>query len=192
MPRLTGSALTRRAAGVRLVALDVDGVLTDGRLYYGDRGEALKVFDVRDGLGIRLLREAGIEVAIVTGRSSPIVATRARELGIERVLQGQDDKFAGLQELMRQTGLAEKACAYMGDDWPDLPALQLVGFAATVADAPDEIKRHVHWVAPSRGGRGAVRDLARLVLRAQGRFDAMLRAALRPGGVVNAAELAHG
>lgn len=180
MALLTGPALKRRAAGVRLVALDVDGVLTDGRLYFGARGEALKAFDVRDGLGVRLLRDAGIEVAIVTGRSSRIVAARARDLGIERVLQGQTDKRAGVQRLIDQCGLDGRACAFMGDDWPDLPALAAVGLAATVADAPEEVRRRVHWVAPSPGGRGAVRDLARLLLRAQGRFDAMLRAALPP------------
>jgi 3-deoxy-D-manno-octulosonate 8-phosphate phosphatase (KDO 8-P phosphatase) len=188
MARMTGSALARRAARVRLVALDVDGVLTDGRLYFGARGEALKAFDVRDGLGIRLLREAGIDVAVVTGRSSRIVAARARDLGIDKVLQGQSDKRAGLRRLLAGAGVSESDCAYMGDDWPDLPVLTAVGLAATVADAPEEVKRRVHWVAPSPGGRGAVRDLAKLVLRAQGRFDALLQAALQPV----AAELAHG
>jgi len=188
MAHLASSALLRRATRVRLVALDVDGVLTDGRLYFGARGEALKAFDVRDGVGIRLLRDVGIEVAILTGRSSRIVAARARDLGIERVLQGQSDKRAGVRRLLRQCGLDERACAFMGDDWPDLPVFAAVGLAATVADAPEEVRRRVHWVAPSPGGRGAVRDLARLVLRAQDRFDAMLRSALRPA----ATELAHG
>ena len=113
-------SLARRAARVRLVGLDVDGVLTDGRLYFGARGESLKAFDVRDGFGLQLLRAAGIELAIVTGRRSPIVATRARDLGIERVLQGQRDKHASLQRLMADTGLSADQCAYMGDDWPDL------------------------------------------------------------------------
>ena len=188
MAGLSTSALARRANGVRFVALDVDGVLTDGRLYFGARGEALKAFDVRDGLGIRLLRDVGIEVAIVTGRSSRIVAARARDLGIHKVLQGQRDKHAGLKRLLAQAAVSERECAYMGDDWPDLPVLAAVGFAATVADAPEEIKRRVHWVAPSPGGRGAVRDLARLVLRAQGRFDSLLRAALQPA----ASEAVHG
>ncbi|SPE25705.1 3-deoxy-D-manno-octulosonate 8-phosphate phosphatase [Burkholderiales bacterium] len=188
MARMTGSALVRRAARVRLVGLDVDGVLTDGRLYFGARGEALKAFDVRDGLGIRLLRDAGIDVAVVTGRSSRIVAARARDLGIDKVMQGQRDKRACLQRLLAQAGVSEGECAYMGDDWPDLPVLTAVGLAATVADAPEEVKRRVHWVAPSPGGRGAVRDLARLVLRAQGRFDALLQSALQPA----ASELAHG
>jgi len=188
MAGLRASALAQRAQRVRLVALDVDGVLTDGRLYFGLRGEALKAFDVRDGLGIKLLRDVGIEVAIVTGRSSRIVAARARDLGIEKVLQGQRDKHACLRRLLADAQVSERQCAYMGDDWPDLPALAAVGLAATVADAPEEIKRQVHWVAPSPGGRGAVRDLAQLLLRAQGHFDRLLRAARRPA----ASELAHG
>ena len=183
MAALSASALTQRATRVRFVALDVDGVLTDGRLYFGARGEALKAFDVRDGLGIRLLFDAGIEVAVLTGRSSRIVAARARDLGIRKVMQGQRDKHAGLRRLLSDAAVSERECAYMGDDWPDLPVLTSVGFAATVADAPEEVKRCVHWVAPSPGGRGAVRDLARVLLRAQGHFDALLRSALRPPGL---------
>jgi 3-deoxy-D-manno-octulosonate 8-phosphate phosphatase (KDO 8-P phosphatase) len=181
MARRTAAAVDRRAAAVRLVALDVDGVLTDGRLYFGARGEALKAFDVRDGLGMRWLQDAGIELALITGRSSGIVAARARELGIRRVMQGQRDKHAGLRRLLAQTGVDALACAYMGDDWPDLPVLHAVGLAATVADAPEEVKRSAHWVAPSPGGRGAVRDLAGLILRAQGRFEALLAASRAPG-----------
>jgi len=190
MPRraakLPAAALARRAARIRLVGLDVDGVLTDGRLYFGARGEALKAFDVRDGLGIQLLRAAGIGVAIITGRSSSIVAARARDLGVTHVLQGQRDKHASLQRLMSAGGLAAAECAYMGDDWPDLAVLGSVGLSATVADAPEEVRRRVHWVAPSAGGRGAVRDLTALLLRAQGRFDAMLEAALQPAPFVAA------
>jgi 3-deoxy-D-manno-octulosonate 8-phosphate phosphatase (KDO 8-P phosphatase) len=183
---LSAAAVARRATRVRLVGLDVDGVLTDGRLYFGARGESLKAFDVRDGLGIQLLRAAGIAVAIVTGRSSAIVAARARDLGVTHVLQGQRDKHASLQRLMSGSGLSAAECAYMGDDWPDLAALGAVGLAATVADAPEEVRRRVHWVAPSSGGRGAVRDLSTLILRAQGRFDAMFEAALQPAPFVAA------
>jgi len=187
MAKLTASALARRAARVRLVALDVDGVLTDGRLYFGPQGEALKAFDVRDGYGIRLLQEAGIEVAIITGRSSPIVDARARDLGITRVLQGQRDKRSSLAAMLADTGVRALECAYMGDDWPDLGALDSAGLAATVADAPPDVRRRVHWVAPSPGGRGAVRDLARLVLRAQGRLDGLLLSAASspPGAAEN-------
>lgn len=164
----------QRAARVRLMVLDVDGVLTDGRLYIGAGGEAFKAFDVRDGHGIKLLQEGGVEVALLTARSSDIVAARARELGIARVLQGQSDKLAGLQQLRAASGCAVEHCGYMGDDWPDLAPLAQAGFAATVADAVDEVKAAAHWVAAAPGGRGAVRQLAAFVLRAQGRFDALL------------------
>jgi len=158
-----------RAARVRLVVLDVDGVLTDGRLYFGADGEALKVFDVRDGHGVRLLREAGVGVALLSSRASPIVARRASELDIAPVLQGERDKLAGLNRLLASTGVAAADCAYMGDDWPDLPVLAQVGFAAAVADAAPEVRRAAHWIAPAAGGRGAVRALAEYVLRCRHR-----------------------
>jgi 3-deoxy-D-manno-octulosonate 8-phosphate phosphatase (KDO 8-P phosphatase) len=174
--------LAARAGKVRLVMLDVDGVLTDGRLYFGPQGEALKVFDVRDGLGIKLMREAGIEVAILSARASEIVEIRARELGIARVLQGQSDKLAGWRHLLEVTQLHADQCAFMGDDWADLPVLAQVGFAATVADATDEVKRVAHWTAAAAGGRGAVRELAGFILRAQGKFDAALARHTRETG----------
>jgi len=165
----------RRAAAVRLLALDVDGVLTDGRLHFGADGETIKVFDVRDGLGIKLLREAGIEVAILSARSSPIVERRARELGIGRVIQGATDKGAGLTALAGAAAVALEHVGYIGDDWPDLAALARAGFAATVADAAPEVRAAAHWVSGAPGGRGAVRELAEFILRAQGRFEAALR-----------------
>ncbi len=163
-----------RAAQVRLVILDVDGVMTDGRLHFGPQGEALKVFDVRDGLGIKLLREAGIGVAILSSRRSEIVDMRARELGITHVLQGEGDKLAGFDRLLGATGAAPAQCAFMADDWPDLKVLARVGLAAAVADAVPEVKRAAHWTASAGGGRGAVRQLAEFILRAQARFDAAL------------------
>lgn len=158
----------QRAARLRLVALDVDGVLTDGRLYYGPQGEALKVFDVRDGHGIKMLLSHGVEVAILSARSSDIVATRARELGIARVLQGRGDKAAAWSELLRDAGVAAEQAGFIGDDLPDLPVLAHAGFAATVADARDEVKNAAHWIAAQSGGRGAVRAFAEFILRAQG------------------------
>ncbi|MGE5336218.1 MAG: KdsC family phosphatase [Gemmatimonadota bacterium] len=163
-----------RAAQVRLVILDVDGVMTDGRLHFGPQGEALKVFDVRDGLGVKLLREAGITVAILSSRRSEIVDARARELGITHVIQGEADKHAGFERLLSATGTTPAQCAFMGDDWPDLKVLARVGLAAAVADAAPEVRRVAHWQAPAAGGRGAVRQLAEFILRAQGRFDAAL------------------
>lgn len=164
----------QRAARVRLLALDVDGVLTDGRLYFGADGEALKVFNVRDGHGIKLLRECGVEVAILSARRSKIVDLRARELGIVHVIQGAADKARQLGELAQSLGVAAGECGFIGDDWPDLAALRSVGFAATVADAAPELRRRVHWTTAAAGGHGAVRELAEFILRAQGRFDAAL------------------
>lgn len=163
-----------RAARVRLMIFDVDGVLTDGRLYFGPDGDTLKAFHARDGHGIKLLQAAGIEVALLTARSSPIVAKRAQELGIARVLQGQADKRAAFAALCADAGRAAQDCGYMGDDWPDLGALAQAGFAAAVGDAAAEVKAVAHWVSSLPGGRGAVRELAEFVLRAQGRFDAAL------------------
>ncbi len=165
---------TARAARVRLMIFDVDGVLTDGRLYFGAQGEALKVFDVRDGHGIVLLREAGIEPAILSARRSDIVDVRARELGIRRVVQGERNKLDAFSRLIADAGVDRTACGFIGDDWPDLPVLRLAGFAATVEDAAAEVKAAAHWIAPARGGRGAVRLLAEFVLRAQNRLDDML------------------
>lgn len=158
----------QRAAQIHLVALDVDGVLTDGRLYYGSQGEALKVFDVRDGHGIKMLLNQGVEVAILSARSSEIVATRARELGIRRVLQGRGDKVAAWRELLADTGVAAEHAGFIGDDLPDLPVLAQAGLAATVADARSEVKNMAHWIAPQPGGRGAVRALAEFILHAKG------------------------
>jgi 3-deoxy-D-manno-octulosonate 8-phosphate phosphatase (KDO 8-P phosphatase) len=158
----------QRAARVRLVALDVDGVLTDGRLYYGPQGEALKVFDVRDGHGIKMLLGHGVDVAILSARSSEVVAVRARELGIAEVLQGRGDKGRAWSELLQRTGVPADEAGFVGDDLPDLPVLVQAGLAATVADARDEVKRVAHWTAPQAGGRGAVRALAEFILRAKG------------------------
>jgi 3-deoxy-D-manno-octulosonate 8-phosphate phosphatase (KDO 8-P phosphatase) len=166
----------QRAARVRLVVLDVDGVLTDGRLYYGADGEALKVFDVRDGHGIKMLGAHGVEVAILSARNSPIVARRARELGVARVLQGRSDKAVGWRELLDETGVDAADAAFVGDDLPDLPVLRQAGFAATVDDARDEVKAAAHWIAPQPGGRAAVRAVAEFILRAQGvDFAGMVR-----------------
>src|SRR5512137_297544 len=123
-PRLAGADAAGRAAGIRVLALDVDGTMTDGTIWIGPGAEAMKGFSVRDGFGLRLLREAGLRLAIVTGRSSEIVATRAAELRFDAVVQGAADKVAALRELAARFGVGLEAIAYMGDDWPDLPALR--------------------------------------------------------------------
>lgn len=166
----TDAALAR-AACVRLMAFDVDGTLTDGGIHISAQGEAFKRFSVRDGLGLVLLRDNGVQVAIVTGRSSAIVAERARELGIEHVMQGVADKAQALRALAGQLRLDLTQCGFMGDDWPDLPAMRLVGFAAAVQDAAPAVREAAHWCAQSAGGHGAARELAEYLLRAQGRLD---------------------
>jgi 3-deoxy-D-manno-octulosonate 8-phosphate phosphatase (KDO 8-P phosphatase) len=162
------------AAAVRLMAFDVDGTLTDGAIHIGPEGEVSKRFSVRDGLGLVLLRQAGIHVALVTGRSSPIVVQRARELQIDTVLQGVADKADAMRGLCARFGIHTAQAGFMGDDWPDLPAMLAVGFAATVADAAPELRRIADWTATAPAGGGAVRELAEHLLRTQGSFDAAL------------------
>ncbi len=164
-----------RAAAVRLLVLDVDGVLTDGRLYFSADGESLKVFDVRDGHGVKLLREAGVEVAILSSRRSAMVQQRAADLGIRHVVQGAADKGPAFAALAASVGAPLAQCGCMGDDWPDLAMLAQAGFAAAVADAAPEVRRVAHWVSQAPGGRGAVRELAEFILRAQGRFEPLLQ-----------------
>jgi 3-deoxy-D-manno-octulosonate 8-phosphate phosphatase (KDO 8-P phosphatase) len=169
--------IRERANAIRLMAFDVDGVLTDGRIYYGHDGETLKAFNTLDGHGIKQLAKAGIEIAIITGRRSGIVATRAAELGIERVHQGVGDKAAVLATLLEQTGVTLDAVGYMGDDWPDLPVLCKARFACAPANAHADVQARVHYVATARGGEGAVREVCDVILRARGGYDALLTAA---------------
>jgi 3-deoxy-D-manno-octulosonate 8-phosphate phosphatase (KDO 8-P phosphatase) len=163
-----------RAAAVRLMAFDVDGTLTAGGLHIGAGGEAFKTFSVRDGLGLVLLRQAGIRIALVTGRSSAIVSERARELGIETVLQGVADKGEAIRRLCVEAGIGIDEAGFMGDDWPDLPAMRMVGFAATVPDAVEEVRAVAHWVASAPAGGGAARELAEHLLRVQGKLEATI------------------
>lgn len=164
----------QRARAVRLAAFDVDGVLTDGRLYYSARGEELKVFDVKDGHGLKMLQAAGVTLAIVTSRSSEAVALRAKNLGIDLVFQGVADKLATVRALNAQLNLSAAETFFMGDDYVDLAVMQHCGFASTVPDAPRELRTLAHYVTEARGGRGAVREVCEFLLRAQGRFDVTL------------------
>jgi 3-deoxy-D-manno-octulosonate 8-phosphate phosphatase (KDO 8-P phosphatase) len=161
-----------RAARVRCAAFDVDGVLTDGRLLLGPTGEEFKVFHVRDGQGLVMLREHGIHLAIITGRASPVVALRMAELGIRHVHQGCRDKLAIFTELLAECKLSPQDAAYMGDDLPDLPTLRAAGLAVTVADAHPALAQHCHFRTRLPGGRGAVRELCDLLLYAQGALSA--------------------
>ncbi len=152
---------------IELLVLDVDGVLTDGRLYFASSGETLKVFHARDGHGIKLLMGGGVEVAAFSGRRSAAVTARMRELKVRHVVQGCDDKVAALLELTRRLKIAPRACACLVDDTPDLPLMAAVGFAAAVADAHPLVRRAAHWISGLGGGTGAVRELCDLILRAR-------------------------
>jgi 3-deoxy-D-manno-octulosonate 8-phosphate phosphatase (KDO 8-P phosphatase) len=161
-----------RARAVRLMAFDVDGVLTDGQLYLADGGAEMKAFHTLDGLGLKLLQSAGVAVALITARQSDVVARRAAELGIANVFQGADDKLAVLESLRLRLGIALAACGYMGDDLPDLPLLTRCGLAATVPEAPEAVRARVHYVSRRPAGRGAARELCEVVLGAQGALEA--------------------
>lgn len=154
---------------IRLLILDVDGVLTDGRLYFSARGEVLKVFHVRDGHGIKLLLTAGVQVAAVSGRRSAAVAARMRELGVPTVVQGCADKVAALHRMTKRLRIDPLNCACMVDDTPDLPLMSAVGLAAAVADAHPVVLSAAHWIAGAPGGRGAVRELCDALLTARAR-----------------------
>ena len=159
--------LAARARAIRLAAFDVDGVLTDGRLLLGPNGEEFKQFHVRDGYGLVMLREAGIILAIITGRSAPVVAQRMAELGIRHVYQGCKDKLAAVNELCALTRVPLAQMCYVGDDVPDVPVLQVVGFGVAVADAHATAAAAARFHTQAPGGRGAVREIADLILRVQ-------------------------
>jgi 3-deoxy-D-manno-octulosonate 8-phosphate phosphatase (KDO 8-P phosphatase) len=160
-------AVLERARRIRLLVLDVDGVLTDGRLYLSASGEEFKVFHVRDGSGIVAVRRAGIEVAIISGRDCGAVVRRAEELGIRHVRQGVADKGADLDALLGELGIAADEAACVGDDTPDAPLLQRAGLAIGVADAHPALLAAAHWVTQAKGGRGAVREVCDLLLSAR-------------------------
>lgn len=164
----------QKAAQIRLLALDVDGVLTDGRLYFAEDGQELKTFDTQDGHGIKMLMQAGVQVAIITGRNTQLVARRAKNLGVKHLMQGREDKLVALRELTTELGVALEHIAYVGDDWPDLPALRAAGLGVAVANAHQELRTHADYTTRLEGGRGAVREVCDLILKAQGRYDAAL------------------
>lgn len=168
-----------KARQVRLLALDVDGVMTDGRLYFDQSGQEIKAFSSRDGMGIKALQRSGIPVALITGRQSPMVKQRAHELGIKLVFQGANDKLQALQAVLDASGLCAEQICYAGDDWIDLPVLSRVGFSVTVADADQIVREQVDWVSAEAGGMGAVRALCNLILAAQGKLDSVMQEYLR-------------
>jgi 3-deoxy-D-manno-octulosonate 8-phosphate phosphatase (KDO 8-P phosphatase) len=166
--------LVARAAKVKLMIFDVDGVLTDGSLGYGADGELVKTFNVHDGLGIKLLQESGVKTAIISARITAITAARARDLGIDFVHQGGHDKLPPFRALLAQLGLTEEQVGFIGDDVVDLPILSRVGFAVSVPNGRPEVHARAHHVTDAAGGRGAVREVCEFLLRAQGNYDKVM------------------
>lgn len=165
------TSLKEKAKKVEIFLLDVDGVLTDGRIVYGPSDMELKFFDVKDGHGIKLLQRAGVKVGIITGRSSSVVSRRASELGIEMVYQSQHDKVLALEKILQETGSLAENVAYVGDDIVDVPIMRRVGFSASVSDAVKEAREVADYVSRSPGGRGAVREIIELILRHKGEWE---------------------
>ena len=163
-----------RARKIRVAVFDVDGVLTDGALYYTDAGEEMKAFSVHDGHGMRMLRESGVAAAIISSRSSGALEARARNLGIELLFQGVADKLAAFSELLGRCDVGAEACAYVGDDLVDLPVMKRCGLAVAVPDAPARVLRQAHYVTRARGGHGAAREFCEILLHAQGSLAARL------------------
>ncbi|MBS0320129.1 MAG: HAD hydrolase family protein [Proteobacteria bacterium] len=166
--------LLLRLRAVRLLCCDVDGVLTDGRIFVADDGRESKAFHVGDGIGIGMLQRAGIAVAWISGSSAPAIRHRAERLAVAHVLTGSDDKLPGWQRLLRQLDLGPQACAHIGDDLPDLPLLRACGVAFTVPHAPPRVHAASDYVTRAAGGRGAVREVCELILMARGELDAAI------------------
>ncbi len=163
-----------RAARVRLMIFDVDGILTDGSLHFSADGEVMKTFNVLDGHGIKLLQQAGIATAIISARQSPIVLKRATDLGVQHVFQDAHDKRTIFEALLGKTGMTADECGFVGDDVIDLPILSRVGFAASVPNGHAEVRKRVHYVTTAQGGRGAARELCDFILHAQNKYEAAL------------------
>lgn len=168
------STVIKAAQKIKLILLDVDGVLTDGRLYYGNNGEELKAFDIQDGLGIKLLQKGDIEVGIITGRSSMLLTRRTEELGIELVVQGREDKLTALNEILEGRAIDLEEIAFVGDDLPDLAVIRRVGLGITPTNGNHIVASQALWQTKKGGGQGAVREVAELILNAQGKLEALL------------------
>ena len=171
--------LTSRAKLIRLMAFDVDGVMTDGGLYFSDSGEEFKRFNSQDGHGVKMLRASGIDIALITGRTSQCVTARARNLGIEHVYQGVENKLEAMVDLLNKLKLPRDAAAYMGDDVVDLTVMRHVGMAITVPDAPIQVRERSHYITQRNGGYGAVREACEMIMAAQGSLEKQLAPYLR-------------
>lgn len=171
--------LTKKAAQIGLVIFDVDGVLTDGSLFFGDDGQEYKAFHSRDGHGMKMLQSTGVHIGIITGRTSRVVRHRMDSLGVQHVYQGQIDKLPAFEELASKLKVPVEAIAYVGDDVVDLPIMTRVGLAIAVQDAHPLVKQHAQWTTPNAGGRGAARDVCEMIMQSQGTLDAQLSKYLR-------------
>lgn len=174
-----GAGLVERIKNIRLLILDVDGVLTDGKITYTDDGHDIKSFHVRDGHGIRLLLNAGIDAAIITARQSRTVDLRAKDLGISLVFQGNRDKLKAFNEILEKKSLKPHETAFIGDDLVDLPVMKRVGFSAATIDAAKEVRESVHYITRLPGGMGAAREVIELILKAQAKWDGIINSYAR-------------
>ncbi|MGR8934761.1 MAG: 3-deoxy-manno-octulosonate-8-phosphatase KdsC [Gammaproteobacteria bacterium] len=163
-----------KAKNIKLLILDVDGVLTDAKLFFDEHGREYKAFHTRDGHGIKLLRQCGVEVAVISGRQSPSVALRMHSLGIEYVFQGRENKVAAFEELLQQLAVSRQETAHVGDDLPDLPLMKRAGLGIAVRDAHFAVKEHADWITSLPGGEGAVREVCDFILRAQGHLERLI------------------
>ncbi|MDF2641104.1 MAG: kdsC [Pseudomonas sp.] len=164
--------LMQRGKQIKLAVFDVDGVLTDGRLYFLEDGSEFKTFNTLDGQGIKMLIASGVTTAIISGRKTPVVERRAKNLGIEHLYQGREDKLVVLDQLLSTLGLTYEQVAYLGDDLPDLPVIRRVGLGMAVANAASFVRQHAHGITQARGGEGAAREFCELILSAQGNLEA--------------------
>ena len=171
--------ILEKAKQIELIIFDIDGVLTDGSLFMGDDGLEYKAFNSKDGHGIRMLLDGGVDIAIITGRQSEVVKHRANDLGITRIYQGKREKLPAFLELLEETGLKAEQIAYVGDDVVDLPVMTKVGLAICVQDSHEFVKKHSHWITKAAGGRGAGRETCEMILQAKGKLDAMLESYIK-------------
>lgn len=167
-------ALTEKARHLKALVLDVDGILSDGFVTLTNSGDEIKSFDIRDGLGMKLVQQAGLKVIIITGRKSNIVEKRMSDLGVDLVFQGREDKGIALREACAQLKLLPEDCLYMGDDWPDLSAFAIAGLKVTVPNGHEEVRRRADLVTQANGGRGAVREVCDMLLNARGVYEELL------------------
>ena len=170
---ISHSELLKKAARIKLIIFDVDGVLTDGKLYFDSKGREQKVFHVHDGLGIKLLQQSGVKVAIISSRNSTAVKKRMKNLGIEHIYQGQENKSIAFANLTKKLQVSPEQIAYVGDDLPDLPLICKVGLGIAVANAVPLVKQYAYWQTHAKGGEGAVREVCEIIMQAQGMLDEM-------------------